>query len=672
MNYRELFLIPIALVLASCAKEPVASFTASNTTPTVGDEVSFTNTSTEASSYQWEFGDGHTSTDENPKHTYTTEGSFQVELTAKNDAGSSSASTTITASYPDPVAGFTMDKNLAEPGELITFTNTSEHAVSYSWDFGDNATSASIDPVHIYSIEGTFTVQLTATGPGGVTNTATNTVTIKYADPVAGFTMDKSEAAPLEVITFTNTSENASSYMWDFGDGSTSTDTNPTHEYDTDGIYTVQLTATGPGGATNSTSATITIIWPDPVADFTMDKTEATPEEDITFTNQSEWAESYLWDFGDGSTSTETDPIHSYASEGIFTVELVATGYNAETSSISKDVTIAWPDPVADFTMDKNPAPMYEIVNFTNQSEYAESYSWDFGDGSTSTDENPTHSFSAEGTYSVQLTATGHGGTDLISKDITITAPVPVADFSMDIVDGKADVGQVITFTNLSEYADSYLWDFGDGSTSTAETPTHSYSEGGVFTVQLTATGSGGTSSISRDVSVYEVNIFAGVGVLDIGIEETWGVISPKLDDWDYLGYGFIPAPGGGSYVIHVYLSESVGLMGYFVSPTASLTPSSADVCFQLNCQDNFIGKTGVDIMIGSTLTEVEAAYGPPEDHETDRDVYWYNSLGIGFFYDGSSEIDLIAVYSASTKKSADYIQEIIEIMHHMELEIHR
>lgn len=660
MNYKNLCLILIALFLASCAKEPVASFTASTTNPDVNEEVSFTNTSTEATSYQWEFGDGATSTSENPTHTYTTEGSFTVELTAKNDAGSSSASTTILASYPDPIAGFTMDKSLAEPGEVITFTNTSEHATSYSWDFGDGATSTSENPVHIYAEEGTYTVQLKATGLGGATNTATNTATINYADPVAGFTMDKTEAAPLEVITFTNTSENASSYMWDFGDGETSTVTDPTHAYETEGTFTIQLTAVGPGGATNSSSATLTTTWGDPVAGFTMDKTEAAPQEDITFTNESENAESYVWDFGDGSTSTVTNPIYSYDSEGTFTVQLVATGYNTETSSISKEVTIAWPDPVADFSMDKNPASMYDLVTFTNLSEYAESYSWDFGDGSTSTDENPTHSFSAEGTFSVQLTATGPGGTDLISRDITITAPVPVADFSMDIVDDKADLDQLITFTNLSEYADSYSWDFGDGSTSTDENPTHSYSEGGVFTVQLTATGSGGTSSVSKDVSVVEVNIFPGVGALDIELDETWGVISSKLGDWVYGGFVIVTSTSG-SYIIHFVSSASTDVELFLISVSGSTTLLSADICIQVNCGSNFVGMTDEGIGIGNTLTELEAAYGAPEVIDDQYDVYRYRTLGISFYYDASSEIDQIAVYTPWTKKSTGIYREILE-----------
>ncbi len=151
-----------------------------------------------------------------------------------------------------------------------------------------------------------------------------------------------------------------------------------------------------------------------------MDKSLAEPGETITFTNESEYAESYVWDFGDGSTSTVTDPTHSYTAEGIYTVVLTATGFNGETDTYSSAVSICDP-PVADFTWSPNPADMGETVSFTNQSTNATSYSWDFDDGTTSTAENPTHVYSTDGTYSVQLIASGDCGKDTISKDIQVS-----------------------------------------------------------------------------------------------------------------------------------------------------------------------------------------------------------------------------------------------------------
>jgi len=324
----------------------------------------------------------------------------------------------ISCPKPEPIASFTASKTSALVAEVITFTNQSDNASTYAWDFGDGTASTSDNPTHAFSSDGAFNVELTATGEGG-SNTASQTITVAYPDPVAAFTMDKSSADVNEIITFTNTSENATSYSWSFGDGATSTEVSLTHSYSEDGTFTVQLTATGPGGATNSASETVTIIYPDPVADFTMDKSVANPGETITFTNESEYAESYSWDFGDGTTSTVTDPTHSYAAVGIYTVQLTATGFNGGTHTYSTAVNII-PPPVADFTWDPLSPNAGETITFTNQSTNATSYSWDFDDGTTSTAENPTHVYSIDGTFNVQLIASGDGGKDTISKDILV------------------------------------------------------------------------------------------------------------------------------------------------------------------------------------------------------------------------------------------------------------
>lgn len=157
-------------------------------------------------------------------------------------------------------------------------------------------------------------------------------------DPVASFTVSKSNAMVNEIITFSNTSENASSYLWEFGDGNSSTEENPTHSYSDAGNFTVTLTASG-NGIVSFTNKIITIYFPAPAAGFTMDKTEAETGETISFNNTSQNATSYLWQFGDGDTSTEVNPTHSYSSSGSFDITLTATGAGGENST-SKTVTI--------------------------------------------------------------------------------------------------------------------------------------------------------------------------------------------------------------------------------------------------------------------------------------------------------------------------------------------
>ena len=239
--------------------------------------------------------------------------------------------------------------------------------------------------------------------------------------PIASFSLDKSAAVLNEVVTFTNTSQNATIFEWNFGDGNTSTIKNPTHSYSTTGSFTITLSATGEGGNA-SVSKTITISYPTPVASFTMDKPTAKVGETITFTNTSQNTTIYLWDFGDGNTSTDENPTYSYSSDGIFNITLNATG-DGGTNAASTTITIFYPAPIASFTMDKTTANTGEAISFTNNSQFATSYAWNFGDDETSTETNATHSYSATGTFTITLTATGDGGTNTSTKTIEIKLP---------------------------------------------------------------------------------------------------------------------------------------------------------------------------------------------------------------------------------------------------------
>jgi len=160
------------------------------------------------------------------------------------------------------------------------------------------------------------------------------------------------------------------------------------------------------------------------------------------------------------------------------------------------------PLPVADFTFSGAGGDAPCTVTFTNKSTDGQSYNWDFGDGETSTDKNPQHIFTSGGTFTVQLTATNTEGTNKTSKTVNISTPAaPSANFTIS-GDGNFAPCEV-TFTNTSSNATSYSWNFGDGSsTVTQENPKHTFASGGVFSVTLTASGSGGSNSITKVVNI--------------------------------------------------------------------------------------------------------------------------------------------------------------------------
>ncbi|MDA0244655.1 MAG: M14 family zinc carboxypeptidase [Chloroflexi bacterium] len=241
---------------------PTAAF--SSTTPdTLGETTQFTNTSTDANAYTWDFGDGSAvSHAVNASHTYTATGTFSVTLMASDGVLTDTVTHEVVIEpvvVITPTAAFT-STSPTTLGTATNFTNLSADADSYLWDFGDGATSTAVHPSHTYTATGTFSVTLLA-GNGVLTDTVTHpleVVPVGVLTPTAAFTL----TTPLwlgETAVFTNTSTNAVTYTWDFGDGSPlSTVPSPTHTYTTTGVFTVTLTAHN-GSVSHTTSHPLTV-----------------------------------------------------------------------------------------------------------------------------------------------------------------------------------------------------------------------------------------------------------------------------------------------------------------------------------------------------------------------------------------------------------------------------
>ncbi len=248
---------------------PVANFTATQLTNTLN--VNFTDTSTGApTSWAWTFGDGGTSTSQNPSHTYLASGTFSVGLTSTNLGGSNLKTTSVVVVPlpPAPVANFSF---VQTPNtDSVAFTDSTTGIVtSWAWDFGDGSLlSAAQSPTHIYATTGTYNVKLTATGPGGVNAKTVAVVVSSSPVPTAGFTFVQT-VNTFDVV-FTDTSVNATSWSWNFGDGSpASTVESPTHTYAAGGSYNVTLTAINAAGNNPLTQAVAVATPPWALDDFT-------------------------------------------------------------------------------------------------------------------------------------------------------------------------------------------------------------------------------------------------------------------------------------------------------------------------------------------------------------------------------------------------------------------
>jgi len=498
---------------------PTAAFTSSCTNLT----CTFTNSSSDPdgsiASSSWDFGDGTTSTVASPSHSYAAAGTYNVTLTVTDNQSATNSvvhSVTVSQANQSPTAAFTSScSNLT-----CTFTNSSSDPdgsiASNSWDFGDGTTSTVASPSHSYAAGGTYNITLTVTDNQQATNSVVHSVTVSQANqsPTAAFTSSCTNLT----CTFTNGSSDPdgsiASNSWNFGDGTTSTVASPSHSYTAAGSYNVTLTVTDNQGATNSVVHSVTVSQANqsPTAAFTSSCTNLS----CSFTNTSSDPDGSIasnsWNFGDGTTSTVASPSHSYAAGGTYTVTLTVTDNQNATGSVSHSVTVTAPNqaPTANFTFSCNALS----CNFTSTSSDPDgsiaSYSWTFGDGGTSTAQNPSHSYAAGGNYTVTLRVTDNQGAQsaLTSKTVTVTAPnqAPTANFTFSCN------ALSCSFTSTSSDPDgsiaSYSWTFGDGGTSTAQNPSHSYATGGNYTVTLRVTDNQGAQSAptSKTVTVTAPN----------------------------------------------------------------------------------------------------------------------------------------------------------------------
>ena len=317
--------------------------------------------------------------------------------------------------------------------------------------------------------------------------------------PVANFT------ANLTVKFIDMSTDSPDTWKWNFGDGSTSTEQNPVHTFRGEGTYRVTLVATNAGGSSDVRSMDITVksILTPPVANFAADKTEGTTPLTVNFTDKSTNSPTgWKWNFGDSQTSAVQNPEHIFSGEGIYTVTLVAT--NGDGSSDAKSMNIkvnrVLTPPVANFTAKQTGALTVQFNDTSSNSP--NKWNWEFGDGSTSANANPAYAYAAAGTYTVNLTVSNADGTNTASKTITVTGTTgtPKASFTATPTFGRAPL--TVRFTDTSVNAASIKWNFGDGATSTAANPSHTYTTTGFYTVKLTATNGGNSNVASKTIYV--------------------------------------------------------------------------------------------------------------------------------------------------------------------------
>lgn len=555
---------------------PVVNFEANPLESCAGDAIQFTDLSSDfVNEWLWEFGDSTFSTDQHPAHEYNSADTFDVTLIASHYG---CFETLVLEDYVItiiPVGGFSVQRNCDNP-YFIQFVDESDGADSIHWDFGlpegELDTSILFNPVFLFPDTGCYIVTQTvfndSTGcidveivnvcikdpvaafaldtlagcapltidiidqsvfaeqwdwvaPGGSVTADSTNFMLHYENPgtysdiqlivtdefgctdttvfnenilVNGMTPAFSSdpiggCSPLNVQFFDNSTSlfgNITNWQWQFGDSIFPSDIpNPEYLFVETGDYPVTLTVTDDWGCNSTMTFPDAIHATEPVPMFSGDTLGCTTAEMI-FVNESTGLDlTYVWSFGDAATSTNENPMHQYATEGTYEVCLVVTDLYGCEKIYCREVVIA--DPVADFDLDEtysNCPPL--LVNFTNLSQNATQFEWDFGDASGNSNlEHPPHVYTTPGTFDVTLIASSTNScSDTLLIEELIVLEGPLGSFYFDI--DTACVPATITFYGQSDDYYDYIWDFGNGELDTvfnviADTTVHVFTETGVF-----------------------------------------------------------------------------------------------------------------------------------------------------------------------------------------------
>lgn len=505
----------------------------------------FTNTSSGVGtllSTVWNFGDGNTSNQANPIHTYMNSGWYNVCLTMTYSTASGGTtnctycdSVLVQTSTTSPCAA---DFIYTANGNMASFSNTSVGQgtlVSSSWSFGDGGTSTATNPVHTYTNQGWYNVCLNVVYvDSGVSTTCTFCDSIFVGNPVNPCNADFMYVYMTNgIVNFTNTSNGTGSLTgisWTFGDGGTSNSANPNHAYSTTGWYNVCLTVTYTSAGQSSTctycdSVFVQVNGTGPCnAMYTYGSGVGNA---INFTNTSTGggtATSVLWNFGDGNISTSTNPTHTYANAGWYSVCLTMIYTNLGTQN-----TCTYCDSVyvqgggtgpcnANFSTQYLSSNNLAFTNTSTGSGVMTSSSWTFGDGGTSTATNPSHTYSQVGWYNVCLTVIFSSATGL--QTCTFCDSVYVQSVGggttgncfANAAFNQTISGNAVSFSNNSTCnlctSVSYIWNFGDASApSTAVNPTHTYSAGGSYNVCLIINAVDSNQQVCSDTLCKPINV---------------------------------------------------------------------------------------------------------------------------------------------------------------------
>jgi len=458
--------------------------------------VQFDGTVTNAVSYIWNFGDGNTSLQQNPLHTYTDTGTYTVMLVGI-DPNSCNVSDTaylqVVVRDDSLSANFLPDLVVDCDSNKVELSADNYLTTTYNWSMGDGATFSSSTVTHFYSNAGKYNIQLIVsdTTKCNLIDTFVSQITIPEKINASIGLNNTNGCAPL-AVAFSGDGLPTSTYSWSFGDGGTSTQKNPNHVYTQPGQFTVRLVVTDPQSCNlvDTVYTSVTVIDSSANADFNFTRIfYGCDSVDLTVWSTYIGEDSELWDFGDGTTATTDTATHRYTQAGSYTITHYITDFDQICKPIDTFSIVISLEPLNAFPFvpDTGGCLPFTATFIGNSQLNTTDYIWYFGDGASAVGDTVSHTYTTTGVFNVMMLAADTNacvGLDTSFSIIEVIDDFVQADFSVTVLN-DCDSLLRVSLSNTSTNAVSNFWDFGDGSFSTSINEQHDYILPGSYTITL-------------------------------------------------------------------------------------------------------------------------------------------------------------------------------------------
>jgi gliding motility-associated-like protein len=680
---------------------PSASFNIQGIGCIVPFGVDYTNTSTTGPgiTYNWNFGNGQTSTLLSPDTViYNNTGNFTTTLLVTNQNSGCNATFSVPIAVSNYTAAFTVPLTGCAGTPIQFLNNSTVGTNAWNWNAGNTQTSNQINPVFIYDTPGTYTVTLaTANTSAGCSSNTTQQITILPSpSPTFTATSTTTGCSPLPV-SFSNTSTGSGTFVWNYGDGSTFSGQNsPTHAYQGNGSYSVTLVMTSANGCKDSVTLVNLINLSDPVVQFSTLTTDGCAPLAVQFTESSvaqnpssDPITSWSWNFGDNTTFVgQNPPVHNYPS-GSFDVTLTISTLSGCISTLTiPDYIVVGNINLINFSANPLQQCVKSYIQFTNLTAITTphtpdevTYTWDFGDGGSAVVASPSHMYVSDtGYFDVTLIVEFRGCIDSVTilNAVKIKAPISRFQPSTSLFCNPSSFPVNLTVNDISligKISDDVqmIWRWGDGTQITLEDPvlddanlgtsSHTYSNYGAYVVKQVIFNYTTGCADSSQTTIYVSQTNAVLSLANDSICKSSNLIldgsgstsSSTITSWVYnMGNGdfangqntaysyTIP----GTYAVSLIATNNVGCKDtVIINPLQVLELPIAQISSDLNigCAPLLVNFSNSSATQGASLPLDYFTWSFPDDSSTQTTTNVNTSVNHIFQSQGNFNVSLVA-----------------------------